>query len=168
MVLPPPPPLSPTVTTSKFSSSFRAHRSSSYAYTPATKTQYASAAEERWWASAAVGKAAEGERGRRQSSGGRARPKRKTVDGMGSSPVLSRHHRRAPADAPRRRRRRLRGRRSCRELGGQGLDEEDKVVGPAEDALGGREEHRGDVLDDEELPVREGQRGAHQMSLKTV
>ena len=67
-----------------------------------------------------------------------------------------------------RQRRRPRGRRSRRELGGQGLDEEDEVVGPAEDALGGREEHCGDVLDDEELPVREDQRGAHQMSLKTV
>uniref|UniRef100_I1Q8W6 Uncharacterized protein n=1 Tax=Oryza glaberrima TaxID=4538 RepID=I1Q8W6_ORYGL len=144
---------------------------------PATNTQYASAAEERRRASAAVGKAAEGERGdggavgergRGQSSGGRARPKQKTVDGMGSSPVLGRHHCRALAGAPRRRQRRLRGRRSRRELGGQGLDEEDEVVGPAEDALGGREKHRGVVLDDEELPVREGQRGAHQISLKTV
>uniref|UniRef100_I1QJU1 Uncharacterized protein n=1 Tax=Oryza glaberrima TaxID=4538 RepID=I1QJU1_ORYGL len=87
---------------------------------------------------------------------------------MWSSPVLGRHHRRAPAGASRRWQRRPRGRRSRRELGGQGLDEEDEVVGPAEDALGGREEHCGDVLDDEELPVREDQRGAHQMSLKTV
>jgi hypothetical protein len=73
---------------------------------------------------------------------------------------------RALAGAPRRRRRRPRGRRSRRELGGQGLDEEDEVVGLAEDALSGREEHRGDVLDDEELPVREDQRGAHQMCPK--
>ncbi|EAZ07488.1 hypothetical protein OsI_29747 [Oryza sativa Indica Group] len=87
---------------------------------------------------------------------------------MWSSPVLGRHHCRAPAGAPQRWRRRPRGRRSRRELGGQGHDEEDEVVGPAEDALGGREEHCGDVLDDEELPVREDQRGAHQMSLKTV
>uniref|UniRef100_A0A0E0AX45 Uncharacterized protein n=1 Tax=Oryza glumipatula TaxID=40148 RepID=A0A0E0AX45_9ORYZ len=64
-----------------------------------TNTQYASAAEERRRVSAAVGKAAEGERGGGQSSGGRARRSGRQWMGCGAPPCSATTTARVPHGA---------------------------------------------------------------------